>query len=354
MRKYLLFVLSLLTAFSLVAAACGDSSEDSGDSTDSEAVETEDEGTEEEAPEEEAEEEAPAEEEEEAMEEESDGLPLSDMNKVSRDELAQGGDLRFAISLLPSNWNGLNVDGNTVPLARIDDFVMPNNWIYADDASFVPDPDYVIDYEVTPATETEGQVVTINLNPDAVWNSGRTIDVTDYQATWTACNGEQEDFNCASTDGFNQVTSIEAGDSDTQVVISYAAAYPDWSATWSTVFPAEGVSDATTFNEGWAGTEFNPDWHTGPFAFESINEAERILTLVPEPELVGQRSAARHRELPGAAEPGRRAGLRQRRGRCGRDHDRLQLRDPGREPDRRRHPHRRFTPVASLHLQLER
>ena len=56
----------------------------------------------------------------------------------------------------------------------------------------------------------------------------------------------------------------------TQVVITFASSYPDWSAVLSSVYPAEGVADAETFNEAWAGTNFNPDWHTGPFAFDSL------------------------------------------------------------------------------------
>ena len=60
---------------------------------------------------------------------EDDGLPLAEMNDQPRESLVQGGDLSFAISLFPSNWNSLNVDGNTVPQNRIEDFTMPRNWI---------------------------------------------------------------------------------------------------------------------------------------------------------------------------------------------------------------------------------
>lgn len=290
MRKRLL-MLALLAVLALIVSACGDSAEDDASSeeteTDAETADESEDTSEEEATDEEAADDEEGDEDDAASTPGSD-LPLSDLNPQPRDTLAQGGELRFAISLLPTNWLGLNVDGNTVSLDRIDDFVMPNNWIYAEDASFEPDPDYIESFEVTEATDTDPQVVTLNLNPDAVWNSGDTIDWEDYEATWQACNGEQEDFNCATTDGWNQITSIEQGDSPTQVVITFASSYPDWSAVVSTTFPAEGVADAATFNEAWAGTEFNPDWHTGPFAFDELNEAERILTLVPNPNWWGE------------------------------------------------------------------
>ncbi len=283
------FLLALLIALSMVAAACGgDSSDDDGDTTES-GDESTTEAGEEDEPEED---EAPADEEPADDEEEEDassgGLPLSDLNPVPRDELVQGGELRFAISLLPSNWLGMNVDGNTVPGDTIDQWTMPSNWIYAEDATFEPNPNYVESFDVVEATETDPQVVTLNLNPDAKWNSGDTIDWEDYEASWKACNGEQEDFNCASTDGYNQIDSIEQGDSPTQVVVTFKSSYPDWAAVLFRVYPAEGVADATTFNEGWAGVEnFNPDWHTGPFAFDEINEAELILSLVPNPNWWG-------------------------------------------------------------------
>ncbi len=288
MRKPL-FILSLLAAFALLVAACGDDDGDTGDATEADADQDGDQTSDDGGDGDSSEDGADADDGDGGDTAGGGDLPLSDLNTVPRDQLAQGGELRFAISLFPSNWNALNVDGNTVPLDRIDDFVMPNNWIYADDASFVPDPDFVESFDVTDATDTDPQVVTINLNPDAVWNNGDVIDWEDYQATWQACNGEQEDFNCASTDGYNQVTSVEQGDSPTQVVITFESSYPDWSAPFATVWPAEGFADAATFNEGWAGNDnFNSDWHSGPFIFDSINDAERILTLVPNPNWWGE------------------------------------------------------------------
>jgi peptide/nickel transport system substrate-binding protein len=269
-------------ALSLLLVACGGGeSDEPAEGETSAEEETTDDASEE--PESESESES------ESEEAEDDGsLPLAEYNDQSRDDLVQGGELRFAISIFPTNWNSLNVDGNTVPQNRIEDFTMPRNWIYNEDASFEPDPDWVESFDVTDPTGDTGQVVTLNLNPDAIWNSGDQIDWEDYQATWQACNGENEEFNCASTDGFNQITSVEQGDSPTQVVITFADAYPDWSAVLSTVYPAEGVSDATTFNEGWAGNEnYNDDWHTGPFTFSEIDEAQRVLTLVPNPNWWG-------------------------------------------------------------------
>lgn len=274
-------MLAMVLLLAMVATACASTEEDTdtGDTTEEESTDDSSEDTEDEGDDEG---------DDDGEEAADDGLPLSDMNIQPRDALAQGGDLSFAISIFPTNWNSLHVDGNTVPLDRIEDFIMPNNWIFAEDASFVPDPDYIESFDVTDATEDTGQIVTLNLNPDAVWNSGDQIDWEDYQAMWQACNGENEEFACASTDGFNQIVSVEQGDSATQVVVTFEAAYPDWSAVLSTVYPAELMADPTAFNDAQAGTtNYNNDYHTGPFTFDGIDEAQRILTLVPNPNWWG-------------------------------------------------------------------
>jgi ABC-type dipeptide transport system, periplasmic component len=212
-------------------------------------------------------------------------LALSDLNIQSRDALQQGGELRLTITAMLTNWNNLSTEGNGVDNNDIASFTSVNNWIYAADGTFEPNTDYVEKYDVQDATADAGQVVTLTLNPDAKWNSGRTIDWSDYEATWKACNGEDTDFQCASTDGWNQITSVAQGSDDNQVVITYKSAYPDWSATLSTVFPKEGVSDADTFNEGWK--EFKPEWTAGPYVVDSVDDAQQVVNLVPNPNWWG-------------------------------------------------------------------
>ena len=135
----------------------------------------------------------------------SKSAPLQDLNIKSRDEVKDGGTVRFSIETLPTTWNALHIDGNTVDLSTtIMGFVGANNFDIAEDGTPKPDTDYLQSYDV----QTNGgkQVVTLHLNPKARWNSGRTIDYTDYQATWKANNGANEDFKMASSDGFNPVS----------------------------------------------------------------------------------------------------------------------------------------------------
>ncbi len=210
---------------------------------------------------------------------------LSDINEQDRGALEEGGNLRLPISDMPTNYNTLNVNGNTVDQgSTLAMFVEPTNWIYNEDGSFEINPNFVTAYD---SREEDGkQVTNLNLNPDAVWGDGTPITVADYIATWQACNGEAEGYNCASTDGFADMESVEQGVDEFDVVIKFKATYPDWSAPLSTVWPAAGFKDAATFNDGWDTP--NNDWFAGPFQWGNIDTAQQVITLERNPNWWGE------------------------------------------------------------------
>ena len=206
----------------------------------------------------------------------SKSAPMAQLNVVDRGQLKDGGTLRLAIEQLPTEWNPLNVNGDTADLGTtIWRFVGATNFDITEDGAPKPNPNYISSTDV----ETKGgkQVVTLHLNPKATWNSGRTIDYTDYRATWKANSGFAPDFLPASTDGFNQISSVEKGAKDTDVVLTFKTTYPDWTTVLSTVLPKEGVKDPHTFNDGWE--TLNPDWLAGPFIPMKVDEASKTLTV---------------------------------------------------------------------------
>ena len=217
----------------------------------------------------------------------SESAPMAQLNVVDRGQLKDGGTLRLAIEQLPTEWNPLNVNGDTADLGTtIWRFVGATNFDITEDGTPKPNPNYIFSTDV----ETKGgkQVVTLHLNPKAKWNSGRTIDYTDYQATWKSSNGENDKFLPSTTDGFNQISSVEKGDKDTDVVITYKTTYPDWTASWSNVLPKEGVSDPDTFNSGWK--KPNSDWFAGPFVPTKVDQASNTLTVKRNDKWWGDKS----------------------------------------------------------------
>lgn len=217
----------------------------------------------------------------------SSTIALSDINPVDRSKLTAGGTLRLWITSMPTTWNSLNVNGNNVDLtSTMGFFILPQNWIYAEDGSYEPNSNYIESYEVQEATETTGQVVTLNLNPNAVWGDGTPITATDYIATWQALNGSNSEYLVASTDGFDDIENVKQGDTEYQVIITFPGSYPDWSAPFSTVAPAAGVSDPEIFNEGW--DEYNNDWFAGPYQIASVDQAQQTVYMERNPNWWGE------------------------------------------------------------------
>ncbi|MGO4956375.1 ABC transporter family substrate-binding protein [Luteococcus sp. Sow4_B9] len=215
----------------------------------------------------------------------NEGPALSAMNEKPREELKEGGTVRFAISFLPPDWNTSSIDGNGVDNDTISEYTQPVNFLYEDDASIKENKPFLESYDVQEPKDGKGQVVTLHLNPEAKWNSGRTIDWTDYEATWKANNGSNPEFKPATTDGFSEIVSVAKGEKETDVVVTFKAAYPDWSAVLSSVQPKEGVATPELYNKGW--TTYNPDWASGPFIFDKLDKAQKMVTFKRNPKWWG-------------------------------------------------------------------
>lgn len=210
------------------------------------------------------------------------------INQQDRGNLAEGGELRWAIASFPDNWNRGHANGNNGDTADIvDNFLSPRNLVADPAGKLSWDPLFVesADVEAGPP-----QVVKLKLNKEAKWNSGDPITWEDYQATWKALSGENSEFQPASTDGFNQIASVEKGADEFEVVITYKETYPDWEANWSSVYNKNAMKDPETFNNGQVDGP-NTDWLTGPFkvADNGIDKAQKTVTLVPNENWWGEK-----------------------------------------------------------------
>lgn len=225
-----------------------------------------------------------------------------DINEQSRDKLKEGGELRLAIVQLPTNWNVVSSDGNQVDNNDIFQWTGVNTVMSDAKGEVTPNKNYIEKWDVEDAKDGKPQKVTLHLNPKAKWNMGRQIDWQDFQSMWKACNGENEAYKPASTDGFDKIASIEKGETNQDVVITFKSSLPDWQSPISQLYPREMTSDPKMFNEGM--TEPNNDFLAGPFIFDNINKSQRVATIVPNPKWWGDKpmlSKVTFRELEDSA-----------------------------------------------------
>ncbi len=210
--------------------------------------------------------------------------PTGDYNPLERDQIKDGGELTLPILEVPEQSNSLHgnaiVDGTT--LWR---WYNPQMTLADGDGTWHPNPAYLTNVN---AEEVDGKtVVTYDINPDAVFNDGTPIDWRVFETMWKFNNAENPDVVANSTDGYDQIESVTAGESDKQAVVAYKQTYPWWQALFDRVLHPS-VADAQTFNEGYLKNP-HPEWGAGPYKVDQFDYNSGTVSFVPNEKWWGEK-----------------------------------------------------------------
>lgn len=199
----------------------------------------------------------------------------NDINKVPRDQLQDGGTLKWALNQIPPNFNANHLDGSLLDNANVMSPLLPGIFDFDAKAEPILKKEYAESAELT-ATEPQ-QVVTYRMNPKAAWYDGTLITVADFEAHWKALNGSNEAFKVSSTQGYDKIESVTKGADEREVVVTYKEPYADWRGLFGGLYPVSTNSDPAVFNDGW---KEKPLTTAGPLKFESIDQTAKTITLV--------------------------------------------------------------------------
>jgi peptide/nickel transport system substrate-binding protein len=205
----------------------------------------------------------------------------NEINPVDRGELADGGDLRWPLGEIPPNFNYHQFDGTLDDNSDVIEALMPSAFEFAADAEPSVNEDYFTSIELT---SDDPQVVTYDINPDATWSDGTPITAADLIAQWQALNGTNPAYNISSSNGYDQMKSVEQGENEKQAVVTYANPYADWQAQFSPLYPASTNGDPNVFNTGWIE---KPQVTAGPFQVQGIDATAQTITLERNPDWWG-------------------------------------------------------------------
>jgi peptide/nickel transport system substrate-binding protein len=203
------------------------------------------------------------------------------INAVDRDKLQEGGDLRWALQELPPNYNYNQLDGALDDNNRVVSALMPYTFDFSADSTPTVNKDYFTKIELT---SEDPEVITYDINPKAKWSDGTPITAADLIAQWKAVNGTDPAYNIAASNGYEDIKSVEQGDSDKQAKVTFATAYADWQALFSPLYPASTNNDPNVFNTGW--TE-KPLVTAGPFRLQGIDTTAQTITVERDPDWWG-------------------------------------------------------------------
>jgi peptide/nickel transport system substrate-binding protein len=206
----------------------------------------------------------------------------SDINAKNPATLRDGGNLRLAISSFPSNFNVMNIDGNTADVGSVVNPTLPGAFITQADGSLKLNTDYFTAVELTNASP---QVVKFTINPKAVWSDGTPLTWEDLKAEVNACSGRDKRFLTASKAGFERVKSVAKGVDDRQAVITFAQPYAEWRGMFAGgMQPRSMTANPDVFNKGQLNA---PGPSAGPFIVSRIDHSAQRIVLTRNPRWWG-------------------------------------------------------------------
>ena len=207
-----------------------------------------------------------------------------DYNPMERDQIKDGGELTLPIYEISEQSNSLHANSvlDTLTLWR---WYNPQPVLFDGDGTWHPNPAYLTNVN---AEEVDGKtVVTYDINPDAVFNDDTPIDWRAFETTWKVSSGENKDFSVSSTDGYELIESVTAGESDKQAVVTFKQPFAWWQALFNQIMHPS-VSDPQIFNEGYLKNP-HPEWGSGPFKVDTFDYNGGTVTFVPNEKWWGEK-----------------------------------------------------------------
>ncbi len=205
-----------------------------------------------------------------------------DIATTTRDKVADGGVLRWAVDSLPDTLNAFQADADATT-SRIAGAVLPQLFVL--DAKGCLLYTYLEKAEVI--EREPKQVVLYKLNQQAVWSDGREIGAPDFVAQWRALNGKDSAYWTARNAGYERIEKIEKGKTDLEVRVTFAKPYADWRSLFSPLYPKQVTGTPDAFNEGARGTL---KVTAGPFALGAIDKKTGTAALTRNPRWWGKQA----------------------------------------------------------------
>ncbi|MFJ3878719.1 ABC transporter family substrate-binding protein [Streptomyces sp. NPDC090077] len=216
---------------------------------------------------------------------EDEGGPAAagpDIATTVREQVADGGVLRWAVDSLPETLNTFQADADATT-NRIAGAVLPQLFTLDAKGRPVANPDFLEKAEVV--EREPKQVVLYKLNQQAVWSDGREIGAADFVAQWRALNGKDSAYWTARNAGYDRIEKIERGKTDLEVKVTFVRPYADWRSLFSPLYPKQVMGTPEAFNEGARGAL---KVTAGPFGLGAIDKKTGTAALTRNPRWWGR------------------------------------------------------------------
>ncbi|MEY2514357.1 MAG: glutathione transport system substrate-binding protein [bacterium] len=203
---------------------------------------------------------------------------LIDVNAMSRDQVKDGGTLRWPLDQFSSQWNYNQLDGQTSATYDVVwGALLPVPFISDEHAEVTANPDYVSSFDVTSSPK---QVVTLKLNPKAKWSDGRPVDWTDYAAQWKALRGTDAAYSVATSTGYERIGAVKQGADRFEVVMTFDRPFGEWQSLFAPLYPMQAQDTPKKFNTAYVD---KIPFTAGPFKLDKLDNSAKTVRIVRNP-----------------------------------------------------------------------
>lgn len=209
-------------------------------------------------------------------------LKASDSNPVPREQLRQGGIMRWGLDEFPVQYNYNQIDGTSEPASKITFALMPRPFRVDSAGRITPNESFVSSAEVT--STSPKQVVTYKLNPKAKWSDGKPITWRDYEAQWNALRDPNGDYKLSSSTGYERITSVQRGADDLEVRVTFSKPYGEWQALFDPLYPRATNEDPKSFDDDYKG---KLPVTANAFRLKKIDDGAKTITIERDPNWWG-------------------------------------------------------------------
>ncbi len=212
----------------------------------------------------------------------SDALPTTAWSRAKSDAVADGGTLRVAVGAMPANFNPVQANGADDSTTQLLGPTTGSPVRVTADGGWTVDTDYARSVDVV---DKKPLKVRVRLNPDAVWQDGTPIATKDMTAFRRAMSGSVRGLEVASTDGFDDIESVDRN-GRFEYTVTFDTPRSDWPLYIYPRLPADVSTRPKTFNRGFR-TKAVPS--NGPFVVTSVDAKTGTITEKRNPRWWGRK-----------------------------------------------------------------
>ncbi|MGA8987121.1 ABC transporter family substrate-binding protein [Aeromicrobium sp.] len=210
-----------------------------------------------------------------------EGLRSTAWTVAARDRVATGGTLRLGADAMPRNFNPAHPEAANSDAGRLLAPTVGGAVRITTHGGWEVDPDYATSVEIA---DKDPLTIKVRLNPDAVWQGGTSITAADMIAYWKALNGSNQDFEVASTAGFEDISSVKQGKTKFDYTVTFSQRNAEWPRYIYPRLAANVTSSPKVFNKGFRDRAISSN---GPFVVSAIDSKMGTITQEPNPRWWG-------------------------------------------------------------------